>query len=149
MSHTYSKILLHAVFSTKQRRPLIDDAWSDRLYSYIGGIVRENGANLLRAGGVSDHVHLLLETKTSHAPSDLLRLIKTNSSGWLHDEHLSPGFAWQTGYGIFSVSRSQQDAVVAYIDGQAEHHRQQSFQDELRALLKRHGIEFDEQYLWD
>ncbi len=150
MSHTYSKLLLHYVFSTKERRLLIDDAWCTRLYSYMSGIVREQGAHLVRAGGIADHVHLLIEAKPTHAPADLIRLVKAGSSKWINDERLTPhDFAWQIGYGVFSVSRSQLDAVTAYIDNQAEHHRRQTFQEELLAMLERHGIEYDERFLWD
>ena len=149
MSHTYSKIILHAVFSTKEHRPLILDAWCDRLYRYMSGTLHEQGAQLIRAGGVADHVHLLIEAKQTHAPADLLRVVKANSSKFLHDERICPAFAWQTGYGIFSVSRSQQSAVVDYIENQAEHHRKRTFQEEFLAILQRHDIEYDERYIWD
>lgn len=150
MSHTYSKLLLHYVFSTKERRPLIDAAWRERLYAYISGIVREQGAQLIRAGGIDDHVHLLIEAKTTHAPADLIRFVKAGSSKWINDERLAAAdFAWQIGYGVFSVSRSQLEAVTSYIDGQAEHHRRQTYQEELLAMLERHGIEYDEKFLWD
>src|SRR5690348_5914221 len=107
MSHTYSKIYLHIVFSTKERRAILDEAWRDRLYGYFAGTCRELGAHLVRAGGVADHVHLLIECRPVRAPADLVRALKANSSKFIHDERLcSLGFAWQTGYGIFSVSES-------------------------------------------
>ena len=149
MSHTYSKILLHVVFSTKDRRPWIDDAWSDRLYKFISGALEGESAHLIRGGGIADHAHLLMEVKQTHAPADLMRAIKTNSSKFIHDEGLCRDFSWQTGYGIFSVSRSQQPTLIDYINGQAEHHRRRTFQEELLALLELHEIDYDPRYLWD
>jgi REP element-mobilizing transposase RayT len=150
MAHTYSKLLLHAVFSTKERRPFIQEAWHDRLYKYIFGIAEELDAHLIRAGGVADHVHLVLQVRPAHAPADLIRVIKANSSKWVHETFPDQQhFAWQSGYSVFTVSSSQLETVVAYADNQAEHHRQRTFKEELLGLLAPHGIEYDERYLWD
>jgi REP element-mobilizing transposase RayT len=140
----------HLVFSTKNREHTIHPQWQPRLYEYLGGIIREKKGCLLAAGGMSDHVHLLIsfakETSTSH----IVRDIKANSSGWIHETFAdSRGFAWQAGYGAFSVSFSNLDAVRRYIAMQEEHHRARSFQEELRELLTRHQIVFDERYIGD
>ncbi|HUY92431.1 MAG TPA: IS200/IS605 family transposase [Pirellulales bacterium] len=150
MAHTFTNLLYHIVFSTKEREPLIRDTWKSELYAYLGGIVRNERGILLQAGGTADHVHLLLKLPASVAVADMLRLIKANSSKWVNESGMSPGaFAWQTGYGAFSVSESQAPAVDRYIQNQVDHHRGQSFQEEFVALLQRHGVVFDPRYLWD
>jgi REP element-mobilizing transposase RayT len=150
MANTFTNLLYHVAFSTKGREPLIRDEWRSQLYSYLGGIVRNERGTLLEAGGPADHVHLLMKLPASVAVADILRLIKTNSSKWVNENEFSPGvFAWQTGYGAFSVSESQAPAVGRYIQNQVEHHRGQSFQEEFVALLKRHGVAYDPQHLWD
>ena len=146
MGGTYSKLLFHIVFSTKDRRPFIRPEIEDELYRYLGGIVRNQQGVLLEAGGMPDHVHLLLKLSPSHRISDLLRDVKANSSGWLGDR--IPGFAWQDGYAAFSVSESQYEAVASYIRRQKEHHRQRDFRTELEAIFARHGVEFDPELLW-
>jgi REP element-mobilizing transposase RayT len=141
---------VHLVFSTKNRQPQIERDWTARLYSYIGGIARETKTVLLHAGGMADHVHLLVSMGREISLARLTRLIKANSSRWIHQSFPSSGeFAWQSGYGGFSVSHSQTATVKRYLDRQEEHHRDRSFQDEFRALLRKHGIEFDERFLWD
>ena len=150
MPGTYSQLLLHVVFSTKGREPWIAGELTPDLYAYIGGIVRAERGTLLAAGGVEDHVHLYLRWRTDGSISDLMRTVKARSSLWVYQtrpalEH----FAWQEGYSIFSVSKSREEAIRAYIAGQAEHHRQESFKSELLALLRRHGVEFDERYVFD
>ena len=150
MAGTFTNLLCHVVFSTKRREPLIRDAWKGQLHAYIGGIIRNERAILLRAGGTADHVHLLMKLPASAAVADMLRIIKTNSSKWVNESGVSPGaFAWQTGYGAFSVSESQVPGVDRYIQKQVEHHRGQSFQEEFIVLLKRHGFVYDPRYLWD
>ena len=147
---SYAQIYLHIVFSTKNREPLIDSSWVARLYTMFGGVLRTVKCTLIAAGGVEDHVHLLVSMARDVSPSVALRNIKTDSSKWIHDtfSELS-SFHWQDGYAAFSVSHSQIDKVRAYIANQKEHHRKESFQDELRGLLRLHGIEFDERYLWN
>ncbi len=126
------------------------DELAGRLYDYIGGTLRGNKCGLLDAGGMPDHVHLLVSLARDLSTADLLRLVKCNSSRWVHETFPGMhGFAWQTGYGAFAVSVSQLDAVKAYIAHQEEHHRTRSYQDEFRAFLRTHGQEWDEQYVWD
>jgi REP element-mobilizing transposase RayT len=149
MGHTYTSLLSHCIFSTKDRLPLITPEIGDPLFAYLGGIVRSLNGVALIVGGVTDHVHILASFPPAIAMSDAMRLVKANSSKWANEEWPKlGGFAWQTGYAAFSVSRSSVDAVTAYIAGQEEHHRTVTFQEELIAFLKRHGIEYDERYIW-
>jgi REP element-mobilizing transposase RayT len=138
------------VFSTKNRQPWIESAMVDRLYGYLGGILRAEKCTLIVAGGMSDHVHLLVSLGKYRGLADLLRVVKANSSRWIHETFPNMAhFAWQAGYGAFAVSHSNVGAVKRYIAGQREHHRARSFQEEFVALLNRHGIAYDERYLWD
>jgi REP element-mobilizing transposase RayT len=140
----------HLVVSTKQRQPFIVEAWQQRLFDYIGGIIRQQGGVLLAAGGMPDHVHLLAAINKSMAITDALRDVKANSSRWIHEEILDQsGFAWQAGYGAFTVSQSSLDSVRRYLAGQKEHHRVRTFQEEFVELLRRHEIAFAERSLWD
>jgi REP element-mobilizing transposase RayT len=149
MGHTYAALFTHFVFSTKDRTPSIQPAFRDRLYSYAGGIAKAKQCSLLVAGGMPDHVHLLIQRHPGTAEADLMRLIKSNTSGWVHETFPSSrDFAWQRGYGVFSVSKSNLDAVRGYIERQEEHHKHQSFKDEFIALLERHGVEYDPKYVW-
>ncbi len=148
MAQTYSNLLTHIIYSTKGRVPMISAEFSPRLYSYIGGIAREMGAVLLEAGGVEDHVHLLVRYPPRIAVADLVRVVKTNSSGWA-GEVFDPAFAWQGGCAAFSVSESGVEEVRGYILRQEEHHRTVSFKDEVRAFLRKQGIDFDERYFWE
>jgi REP element-mobilizing transposase RayT len=150
MPGTYSQILLHVVFSTKQRRPWLTPEVTTRLYPYLGGVVRGNKGTLLAVGGVDDHVHLYLRWCTDEALSDLMRVLKSDSSKWIHDKFPKLSrFAWQTGYAAFSVSKSQEGAVKKYIAGQAAHHRRVDFKSELLKLLRAHEIEFDERFVFE
>jgi REP-associated tyrosine transposase len=140
----------HLIFSTKRREPILLDAIRPRLYEYVGGILRSRRSILIAAGGMPDHTHWLVSLHQQTSVADILREMKASSSKWLHD--LSPEmshFAWQAGYAAFAVSYSNLTTVEAYIRGQAEHHRTISFQEELLAFLRRHGIVYDERYLWD
>lgn len=150
MAHTFSSLLTHVIFSTKDRVPFIDAELKPRLFAYMGGIVRELDSTALAINGPADHVHLLISTPPALALADLMRVVKTNSSRWAHQEFPArSAFAWQTGYGAFSVSRSNVDAVREYIADQEEHHRRVTFQEEFIAFLKRHGIAYDERYIWE
>ncbi|HEV3144490.1 MAG TPA: IS200/IS605 family transposase [Gemmataceae bacterium] len=150
MPQSYTCLHYHLVFSTKGRVPSITPDIQARLWEYLGGIVRGAGGIPIQIGGTADHVHLLVTLKQQPALADFMRELKAGSSGWIHDTFPDGrDFAWQTGYGAFTISHSALDAVKKYIVNQEEHHRQQSFQDEFRALLIKHGIEFKEQYLWD
>ncbi len=150
MPGTYSQIILHVVFSTKQRRPCITPDIRARLYEYVGGIIRAEKGTLYGIGGMPDHLHILLRWRTDDAISDLMRTVKARSSRWVHETFPNSGaFAWQEGYAVFSVSKSAEAKVKAYIENQAEHHRKRDFAEELLALLHAHGIEYDERLVFD
>jgi REP element-mobilizing transposase RayT len=146
---TYTNILLHLAFSTKHREPLITPDLAPRLHGYLGGAVRGEGGLAIEIGGMPDHVHLLVKWRPDEAVSTLLRNMKGGSSRWVHEtfpEHRA--FAWQEGYGAFSVSESQAEVVRAYIRNQTEHHRKRSFKEEFVALLDAHGVAYDAQLIW-
>lgn len=150
MPGTYSQPQLHVVFSTKGRTPWITAEVADRLYPYIGGIIRAEKGVLYDVGGVEDHFHLYLRWRPDGAVSDLMRTVKSRSSKWIHDEFPALRHsAWQEGYSAFSVSKSQEDAVKRYIAGQTEHHRREDFRSELLRLLHAHSVEFDEKYVFE
>ncbi len=149
MSHTYTSQLMHCAFSTKNRLPVIIPELRNRLHTYIGGIAEQNDMYALSVGGVADHVHILLSIKPTMSLSKAMQLIKGGSSLWVHETFPSiTDFAWQEGYGAFSVGVSQKPDTIAYIENQEEHHRQRTFQEEYRLILQRHGIEWDERYVW-
>lgn len=150
MSHTYTNLLTHVTFSTKNRAAHIDDDLKPRLLPYMGGILRELGAKAVAINAQPDHVHLLVALPPTLAVADAMRVLKTNSSRWVHEQWPSRRvFGWQTGYGAFSVSRSNVEVVTSYIASQDEHHRTLTFQDEFLTLLKKHGIAYDERYIWE
>jgi len=150
MPQSLANILVHLVFSTKDRVPWIADDWREDLHAYMGGIIRRHGGNLLAAGSVEDHVHLLFPLPRTVAVSELVREIKSGSTRWIHESpSRSTAFGWQSGYGAFSISPSHKAAVFRYIANQREHHAMASFQDEFRTLLEKYGIEYDERYVWD
>jgi REP element-mobilizing transposase RayT len=150
MPQSFAAVYVHIVFSTKHRTPAIRSDWSERLYQYIGGIVANGRGELLAVGGMPDHVHLLVSLGRDWSLANLLREAKAGSSKWVHDHFPNDvEFSWQNGYGAFSVSKSNLPAVKQYIADQEKHHLTMSFQDELRELLRRHGIEWDERYIWD
>ncbi len=126
---------------------MIESTWRDKLHAYLGGIIRTLGGIAESIGGVSDHVHLLVGLRATHRLADVLRELKAVSSGWVHDEVGMRGFAWREGYGAFTVSFSQREAVRHYIERQSEHHRTRTFRDEYLELLSRSGVEFDEHYV--
>ncbi len=147
---TFTNLTYHVVFSTKYRRNRIVEPFRDELYSYIGGIIRGEKGHLIEIGGMPDPIHLLAGFSPTIAVSDMLRRIKSKSSKWVNDnKKLVDRFEWQTGYGAFTVSQSQSPVVRRYLQRQAEHHRERSFRDEFIELLNRHGIEFEEKYLFE
>lgn len=152
MAGTFASLHYHLVFSTKDRRPLIDAEIRERLFDYLGGIVRAATApkgGPVRVGGVADHVHLLARCPPTLAVSDLMRIVKSKSSGWVHETFPDrAAFAWQEGYGAFTVSRSDVAKVADYIARQAEHHAKRDFKQEFRRFLKAHEIEYDEETIW-
>lgn len=145
MPSAYTQNFYHTVFSTKQRVELIAPELESRLYPFIGGIVRDLRCTLLAINGMPDHVHLLVRYRADLSHSDMLQQIKGRSSKWVNETYPRIGrFAWQEGYGGFTVSRSVVPEVEAYIARQKEHHRRQDFKAEFLELLRRHGVEFDE-----
>jgi REP element-mobilizing transposase RayT len=148
MSHTSGNILLHFIFSTEGRCPLIKPEFRDDLYAYIGGIIRETNGTALIINGANDHVHMLIRARPAQSAAEIARVAKANSSRWVREKH-SPDFAWQTEYGVFSVSESSVADVTKYISGQEEHHKKRSFQEEFVALLKKNHVECDPRYIWD
>ena len=150
MPGTYSKLLYHVVFSTKHRARLITPDLAPRLHEYMGGIVRKEKGVAYEIGGTGNHVHLLVRWRTDEAIATLLREVKAGSSRWVHETFPTmQSFQWQEGYGAFTVSQSQSQAVERYIGEQETHHHQTTFEAEFIALLKAHEIEYDERYLWD
>jgi len=150
MPQSFTCLHYHIVFSTKDRRPMIADDIRERLYKYIAGILSESQSRLIAVGGMPDHVHLLVSVSKELAISDVLRVIKTNSSKWVHETcPMHAAFAWQAGYAAFAVSFSNVEAVTRYIADPETHHRRVDFKAEFTTLLKRHEIEFEERYLWE
>ncbi|MCX5690848.1 MAG: IS200/IS605 family transposase [Planctomycetota bacterium] len=149
MAATLTKILLHITFSTKHRRELITPRVEPDLYAYVGGICRNLDSKLITINGPADHVHLLVNLSKRVSLADLLMNIKRDSSRWMHDVGRVSDFAWQTGYFGFSIGESMVDAVKAYIANQKEHHKTVDFRDEMRGLMRKYGMEWDERYVWD
>ena len=148
MSDSYTNLLYHIVFSTKDRQPLITDAYESRLHDYIGGTIRNLGGISLGINGTEDHVHVLAKLRPDKAVSDVLRDLKANASGWMHDVFPElKDFSWQRGYGAFTVSASNVAKVRDYIARQKEHHQKKTFRDEFIEFLKANGIEYDEKYI--
>jgi putative transposase len=146
MSHSYVSNRLHIVFSTEGRRNLIAPELEPKLWAYIRGIGKNHRFPIFAIGGTRNHLHLLLPLPAAESLAKAVQTLKANSSKWIN-EH-GNGFAWQEGYGAFSVSASAVSAVTAYIENQTSHHVRQSFEDEFRILLNKHGIEFDEKFLF-
>ena len=143
--HSFVSCLMHVVFSTKDRRPFITPELQERLWPYLGGIARENKMRAILVGGVADHIHILLSLPSTLAISKAVQLIKGNSSKWVHEtfpQHAA--FEWQEGYGAFSLGVSGIEATVAYIENQAEHHRRRTFQEELKTILDKHGMVYED-----
>jgi len=150
MANSYISCHVHYIFSTKRRERIIGPNVRPRLWAYLGGIARENKMMALAVGGVEDHVHLLLSLPSTMALARAVQLIKGGSSLWMNDTFPDQGsFAWQEGYGAFTVSVSQIDKTISYIGNQEAHHRRKTFQEEYLEFLKRHGVAYDERYLWD
>jgi REP element-mobilizing transposase RayT len=150
MPQSLSKVILHIIFSTKNREPWLDSTVRPRMHSYLATICRDLGAELVRVGGVADHVHIITMLPRTLSQAQLIEQIKKASSKWIKAlDARYRGFFWQRGYGAFSVSPSQLEAVLQYVDAQQEHHRTRTFQEEYRQMLPKHGIQFDERYVWD
>ncbi len=150
MAQSLSKLLVHLIFSTKNREPLIKDEIRDELHRYIATILIELGSPAILINSVEDHIHILFSLSKNYSISKVVEEIKKGSSKWLKGKAPSyAGFYWQSGYGAFSVSQSGVPDVQKYIAGQPEHHRRKTFQEELREFLKRYEVEYDERYVWD
>jgi len=147
MPSTFLALHFHLVFSTKNRAPMIDASWRDRLHEYLGGTVSGLGGTPQGVGGVADHVHLLVGLKATHCPADFMRELKKASSVWVHETIGLQEFAWQEGYGAFTVSPTARPQVQSYIANQAEHHRVKSFREELAEFLGAAGVNYEDQYL--
>lgn len=149
MGESYSNLLVHIIFSTKNRTAAICEEWEAELHAYLGGAVGRAGGVSVAVGGCRDHVHLLVRVSQVMNVADLVKFVKAGSSGWVHRKFPDARkFAWQRGYAAFSVSESNAGKVRAYIANQKEHHRRMTFQEEFRKFLENHGIEFDERYLF-
>lgn len=147
MSSTFLSLHYHLVFSTKRRDPIIDAEWRSRLHEYLGGTVHGLGGFSQGIGGTADHVHLLVGLKATHGLADFMRELKKASSTWVHDEIGLRPFAWQEGYGAFTVSPTARSRVRKYIANQEEHHRKKAFRDELVDMLVKAGVKYEERYL--
>lgn len=149
MGSSYTQLLFHVVFSTKERQSLITPQLQEELYKYIEGIVRGEGGSLVEIGGIHDHVHLAVRLKADMSLADIVRRIKANSSKWVNERpDQKIRFQWQEGYGAFTVSQSQLDKLLQYIRTQEEHHRKKTFQEELVEFLRKQKIDYREEYLW-
>jgi REP element-mobilizing transposase RayT len=147
MPNTYSALYNHLVFSTKHREPNLGADVRPRLFAYMGGICRNIKCVLVGAGGVEDHIHLLVRRHPTVCESDLVRDVKANSSSWM--KKFVPGFAWQDGGGEFTVGPQDIDAVLSYLATQEEHHRKEDFKTEYERFLKKYNIEYDPRYIFD
>ena len=148
MAHSFTGIYLHIIFSTKNRTRMLSPELRDRLFPYMGGLIRERNGDAVLINGVEDHIHLLTRFPATITLSDFLRDIKSISAGWVRDSFAeSRLFGWQTGYAAFSVSRSNVDTVRDYIARQEEHHRRKTFEEEYVEFLERHGIAYDARFV--
>jgi putative transposase len=146
MSHSYAQNYLHVVFSTKERRKLIAEPMQPKLWAYMAGVGRNHGVLVLANGGMTDHVHLLVQLPPVVSLAEAVSLLKSNSARWMNEHGMN--FAWQEGYGAFSVSTSNRARVERYIANQQQHHRKMTFEGEFIGLLKRNGIAFDLKYVF-
>ena len=149
MGSTLSNLVYHVIFSTKGREQFIIPEIRNELHHYMGGIIKGEGGVLLQAGGTADHIHIVIRLKPVHSLSEMMQKIKGSSSKWLNEQQrLKHKFAWQEGYGAFTVNESRIPAVIRYVSGQETHHRKQTFKDEFVQILKRHRVAYDERYVW-
>ena len=149
MANTYTQLYIQFVFAVKHRHGLIHSEWRDDLYRYMTGIVQAQGHKLLAINGMPDHIHVFVGLNPKQSISDLMQDVKADSSKWINDKRLVLGrFEWQTGYGAFSYGQSQIDNVVKYILNQEHHHRERTFLDEYRLLLKKFDVPYDERYIF-
>ncbi|SRR6266581_1551270 len=149
MAGKHISLLVHFIWSTAGREPWIDTEWRNDLYGYIGGIIKNKNARLICAGGVKDHIHLYASLPSTITIADFVSVVKSNSSRWIHESFSRRrAFAWQEDYGAFSVSKSEENKVIAYIENQERHHSKRTFKDELIEFLEKYDVEYDLRYLW-
>jgi putative transposase len=148
MPQSLANILIHVIWSTKERHPLISDAVRPDLHGYMAGILKNIESPALIINSMADHVHVLCQLSKNLAACKLVEEVKKSSSKWMKEQGV-PDFTWQNGYGVFSVSQSKADAVRKYIEDQPEHHRKRDFKDEFREFCQRYNVELDERYVWD
>lgn len=149
MANTYTSLHYHIIFSTKDRAKLIKPELEQRVWSYIGGIARKHGMTALQIGGIEEHIHALVIAPPAFAPSQIAQFLKGESSKWIHEEFSGlRNFAWQDGYGAFTVSKSSLPEVIKYIQQQREHHRKRTFQEEYLEFLRKHDVEYNERFVW-
>ncbi|MDP1879471.1 MAG: IS200/IS605 family transposase [Parachlamydiaceae bacterium] len=149
MTHTYSQLLFHLVWSTKERRPLILPDFKKALYEYMAGIFRSLKCYCLLIGGVEDHIHVCVEIPPSLNISDVMKTVKVSTTKWIKQNYVNCNdFEWQQGYGAFSVSTSNKNVLLEYIKNQEQHHKKVDFREEFLILLQKHGVKFEEKYLW-
>jgi putative transposase len=150
MGHTHTRLLVHVIFSTKDRIPYLVSDRRNEIFRYMSGILKNLNCSSLSIGGVSDHAHMFFELPQTASVADIVGKVKGNSSKWIHDSRVLPrSFAWQRGYAAFGVSDSSADAVLRFIAEQERHHQKWTFQDEIRLFLTKNRIAFDEKYLWE
>ena len=150
MPQSLSHVVIHIIFSTKERKPFLDTATRPVLYAYLATVARNSGCECYRAGGVADHVHLAIRLSRTITIADLVENLKTSSSKWLKTQEPGlAGFSWQRGYACFSVGPSDVESLCSYINKQEEHHRTRTFQEELLMFLNKYGVEYNEAYVWD
>ena len=150
MPQSLSNVIVHLVFSTKDRVPIIDAEIESKLHAYLASVIRDTKSECYRIGGMPDHIHCAIRLSRTASQSELVELLKRSSSKWIKTQGSNyQNFSWQRGYGCFSISRTHLDKLISYISNQAHHHRQTSFQDEYRSLCQKNGVDFDESYVWD
>lgn len=149
MPSSWTQSYFHLVFATYKRVPIIAPEKEDRLYAFIGGIARDMNCTLLAAGGMPDHIHILVRACADVSLATIAEKTKSRSTSWIHEDWKMPQFYWQRGYGGFTVSRSAVADVERYIRGQKDHHKHQTFEEEFLTLLRLHDVEFDERYVFE
>jgi REP element-mobilizing transposase RayT len=148
MSQSLSLVLVHLVFSTKDRQPFVNESVRAALHAYLAAVARQHKCACFRVGGVSDHVHLAVSLHPTVTVAELVQELKAGSSKWMKTQGV-PAFGWQRGYGAFSVGPGDREALIRYIETQETHHRKRTFQDEMRAFFEKYHVAFDERYVWD
>lgn len=149
MANTYTQIHIHFVFAVKYRKAVIGTNWKDELFRYISGIVKNNNHKLLAINGVSDHIHILIGIRPVQSISELMKSVKQNSSKWINENKFANShFEWQEGYGAFSYSKSQLNAVINYIENQEQHHKKKTFKEEYINFLEKFEVDYDEKFIF-